>query len=142
MRNLEVQKFHLKLGRTPVQPIRFYGTRHLHVDDCAERTACHQAEQSPYPHLQADEGLHCGQPTFAWSAGEYLQLALQTTQNTQDLLELHNSLSAIDDRVVSIVDTLGRLVARLVGAGQLTFTQAVLHGKMQGTCRFAKINLI
>ena len=43
---------------------------------------------------------------------EYLQLALQTTQNTQDLLELHNSLSAIDDRVASIVDTLGNVVTK------------------------------
>lgn len=43
---------------------------------------------------------------------EYLQLALQTTKNTQDLLELHNSLSAIDDRVASIVDTLGNVVTK------------------------------
>ena len=43
---------------------------------------------------------------------EYLQLALQTTQNAQDLLELHNSLSAIDDRVASIVDTLGNVVTK------------------------------
>ncbi len=43
---------------------------------------------------------------------EYLQLALQTTQNTQDLLELHDSLSAIDDRVASIVDTLGNVVTK------------------------------
>lgn len=43
---------------------------------------------------------------------EYLQLALQTTQNTHDLLELHNSLSAIDDKVASIVDTLGNVVTK------------------------------
>ena len=43
---------------------------------------------------------------------EYLQLALQTTQNTQDLLQLHNSLSVIDDKVANIVDTLGNVVTR------------------------------
>ena len=30
---------------------------------------------------------------------EYLQLSLQTTQNTQDLLDLRKSLSAVDDKV-------------------------------------------
>ncbi len=43
---------------------------------------------------------------------EYLQLALQTTQNTQGLLELHNSLSAIDDKVANIVDALGNMVTK------------------------------
>ena len=30
---------------------------------------------------------------------EYLQLSLQTTKNTQDLLDLRNSLSAVDDKI-------------------------------------------
>lgn len=43
---------------------------------------------------------------------EYLQLSLQTTQNAQDLLELRSSLSAVDDKVASIVDTLGNVVTK------------------------------
>ncbi len=34
---------------------------------------------------------------------EYLQLSLQTTQNTQDLLDLRKSLSAVDDKVADII---------------------------------------
>lgn len=43
---------------------------------------------------------------------EYLQLSLQTTQNAQDLLELRNSLSIVDDKVANIVDTLGNVVTK------------------------------
>lgn len=43
---------------------------------------------------------------------EYLQLSLQTTQNTQSLLDLRNSLSAIDDKVAGIIDTLGTVVTK------------------------------
>ena len=43
---------------------------------------------------------------------EFLQLSLQTTQNTQDLLELRNSLSIVDDKVANIVDTLGNVVTK------------------------------
>ena len=43
---------------------------------------------------------------------EYLQLSLQTTQNTQDLLDLRKSLSAVDDKVASIIDTLGNVVTK------------------------------
>lgn len=43
---------------------------------------------------------------------EYLQLSLQTTRNTQDLLDLRNSLSAIDDKVANIIDTLGNVVTK------------------------------
>lgn len=43
---------------------------------------------------------------------EFLQLSLQTTQNTQDLLELRNSLSAVDDKVAEIIDTLGTVVTK------------------------------
>ncbi len=43
---------------------------------------------------------------------EYLQLSLQTTQNAQDLLELRNSLSRVDDKVASIIDTLGNVVTK------------------------------
>ena len=43
---------------------------------------------------------------------EYLQLSLQTTKNTQDLLDLRNSLSAVDDKVASIIDTLGNVVTK------------------------------
>ena len=38
---------------------------------------------------------------------EYLQLSLQTTQNTQDLLDLRKSLSAVDDKVADIIGALG-----------------------------------
>ena len=34
---------------------------------------------------------------------EYLQLSLQTTRNTQDLLDLRKSLSAVDDKVAQII---------------------------------------
>lgn len=43
---------------------------------------------------------------------EYLQLSLQTTQNTQELLDLRNSLSAVDDKVAGIIDTLGNVVTK------------------------------
>jgi len=43
---------------------------------------------------------------------EYLQLSLQAAQNTQDLLDLRNSLSAIDDKVAGIIDTLGGVVTK------------------------------
>lgn len=43
---------------------------------------------------------------------EYLQLSLQTTKNTQDLLDLRQSLSAVDDKVASIIDTLGTVVTK------------------------------
>ena len=43
---------------------------------------------------------------------EYLQLSLQTTQNTQDLLDLRKSLSAVDDKVANIIDTLGNVVTK------------------------------
>jgi len=43
---------------------------------------------------------------------EYLQLSLQTTQNTQDLLELRNSLSIVDDKVANIIDVLGNVVTK------------------------------
>ena len=70
MRNLEVQKFHLKLGRSQIQSIRLYGARNIYAYD------------------------------------------LQTTQNTQDLLDLRKSLSAVDDKVASIIDTLGNVVTK------------------------------
>lgn len=43
---------------------------------------------------------------------EFLQLSLQTTQNTHELSVLRNSLSAIDDKVASIVDKLGSVVTK------------------------------
>ena len=43
---------------------------------------------------------------------EYLQLSLQTTQNTQDLLDLRKSLSAVDDKVADIIGTLGNVVTK------------------------------
>ena len=43
---------------------------------------------------------------------EYMQLSLQTTQNTQELLELRNSLSKVDDKVANIVDVLGDVVTK------------------------------
>ena len=43
---------------------------------------------------------------------EYLQLSLQTTRNTQDLLDLRKSLSSVDDKVASIIDTLGDVVTK------------------------------
>lgn len=43
---------------------------------------------------------------------EYLRLSMQTTQNTKDLFELRNSLSTIDDKVASIVDSLGEVVTK------------------------------
>ena len=43
---------------------------------------------------------------------EYLQLSLQTTQNAQDLLDLRNSLSMVDDKVANIIDTLGNVVTK------------------------------
>lgn len=43
---------------------------------------------------------------------EYLQLSLQTTQNTQDLLDLRKSLSDVDDKVANIIDTLGNVVKK------------------------------
>ena len=43
---------------------------------------------------------------------EYLQLSLQTTKNTQELLDLRNSLSAVDDKVAGIIDTLGNVVTK------------------------------
>ena len=43
---------------------------------------------------------------------EYLQLSLQTTQNAQDLLDLRKSLSSVDDKVASIIDTLGDVVTK------------------------------
>lgn len=39
-------------------------------------------------------------------------MSLQTTKNTQDLLDLRNSLSAVDDKVASIIDTLGNVVTK------------------------------
>ncbi|MCD8305982.1 MAG: ORF6N domain-containing protein [Prevotella sp.] len=43
---------------------------------------------------------------------EYLQLSLQTTENTRDLLDLRKSLSAVDDKVANIIDTLGNVVTK------------------------------
>ena len=43
---------------------------------------------------------------------EYLQLSLQTTRNTQDLLDLRKSLSSVDAKVASIIDTLGDVVTK------------------------------
>ena len=33
----EEQKFHLKLGRSQIQPLRLYGTRDIYAYDCLER---------------------------------------------------------------------------------------------------------
>lgn len=43
---------------------------------------------------------------------EYLQLSLQTTQNTRDLLDVRSSLSKLDDKVADIVSTLGDVVTK------------------------------
>lgn len=43
---------------------------------------------------------------------EYLQLSLQTTQNTRDLLEVRSTLSKLDDKVASIINTLGEVVTK------------------------------
>ncbi len=43
---------------------------------------------------------------------EYLQLSLQTAQNTRDLFDLRNSLSSIDDKVAGIIDSLGNVVTK------------------------------
>lgn len=43
---------------------------------------------------------------------DYLRLSLQTTENTRDLLEVRSSLSALDDKVASIVSTLGEVVTK------------------------------
>ena len=55
----QVQKFHLKLGRSPIQPIRFHRTRYLYAHDRLERRACDKTKQGTYSHLQANERLHC-----------------------------------------------------------------------------------
>lgn len=56
---LRCQKFHLKLGRSPIQPIRFHRTRYLYAHDRLERRACDKTKQGTYSHLQANERLHC-----------------------------------------------------------------------------------
>lgn len=43
---------------------------------------------------------------------EYLQLSLQTTQNTRDLLDVRSTLSKLDDQVASIVSSLGDVVTK------------------------------
>ena len=43
-RNLEVQKFHLKLGRSQIQPLRLYGTRDIYAHDRPERRVGDQAK--------------------------------------------------------------------------------------------------
>lgn len=43
---------------------------------------------------------------------DYLQLSIQTTQNTQDILEMKESLSSINDKVASVVDQLGCMVTK------------------------------
>ena len=37
VRNLEVQKFHLKLGRSQIQSLCFYGARNIYAYDRLER---------------------------------------------------------------------------------------------------------
>lgn len=43
---------------------------------------------------------------------EFLQLSLQTTQNTRDLLDVRSSLSKLDDKVADIVSSLGDVVTK------------------------------
>ena len=43
---------------------------------------------------------------------EYLQLSLQTTENTQNLLDLRKSLSSVEDKVARIADKLGNVVTK------------------------------
>lgn len=43
---------------------------------------------------------------------DFLRLSLQTTENARDLLEVRSSLSAFDDKVASIVSTLGEVVTK------------------------------
>mgnify|MGYP003480417495 FL=1 len=43
---------------------------------------------------------------------DFLRLSLQTTENARDLLEVRSSLSALDDKVASIVSTLGEVVTK------------------------------
>lgn len=43
---------------------------------------------------------------------DYLRLSLQTIENTRDLLDVRSSLSALDDKVASIVSTLGEVVTK------------------------------
>jgi len=43
---------------------------------------------------------------------EYMQLSLQTSENTRDIIEVRNSLSEIDEKVANIVDSLGEVVTK------------------------------
>lgn len=43
---------------------------------------------------------------------EFLQLSLQTTQNTRDLLDVRSSLTKLDDKVADIVSSLGDVVTK------------------------------
>ena len=43
---------------------------------------------------------------------EFLQLSLQTSENTRDIMEARISLSELDDKVAGIVDKLGEVVTR------------------------------
>jgi hypothetical protein len=43
---------------------------------------------------------------------DYLQLSLQMNNNTQELLDLRQSLSKVDDKVANIINTLGNVVTK------------------------------
>ena len=43
---------------------------------------------------------------------EYLQLSLQTNRNMRDIMELRSELSAVEDKVANVVDSLGEVVTK------------------------------
>ena len=50
----------------PLLSLCFYGTGYLYAHDSVERRFGSTTEYGPYSPFQADEGLHCGEPTVDW----------------------------------------------------------------------------
>ena len=45
---------------------------------------------------------------------EYLQLSMQTSRNTQEIIDLKSNLSEVNDKMASVVDQLGNIVTKKV----------------------------
>ena len=43
---------------------------------------------------------------------EFIQLSLQTNRNMRDVMELRSELSAVEDKVAGVIDSLGEVVTK------------------------------
>ena len=99
------------MGRYQEVPLRFYRAGGLYVDAVLKGPlAVSQSKALVRLFKQMKDYIVENQPLLGQR--EFLQLSLQTSENTRDIMEARISLSELDDKVAGIVDKLGEVVTR------------------------------